>query len=339
MRTILLPALLLISAAVCAQPKEISIIDFYGRENIPEQHLRSLLPVKEGDSIRLVNKEAIVKKLKEVPGVSDAHVATVCCDEKDGKWILFVGISEGIILRPPYNPAPNGKATLPEDVMKNYAEFNRLFMEGVMKGEARQESGEGHAIFTYAPAKPAQEKLIAYTRQNLAHVKDVLRNSADANQRDAASWIIAYAADKKSIVPDLLEAVYDADEKVRNNATRGLAVLAGWAAKKPDAGIQIPAEPFINMTNSIVWTDRNKGIAVLLALSENAPEEVKKKIITRALPAIVEMSKWKNPGHALMNYMLLARMAGMPEGEIEPTFFSDRKDASINEMAQKLRGY
>ena len=75
--------------------------------------------------------------------------------------------------------------------------------------------------------------------------------------------MIACAPDKTAIVDDLLHGVLDADEDVRNAAARGLYVIGMYAADHPELDIHIPSDPFTRMLNSLVWTDRNKGTAML----------------------------------------------------------------------------
>ena len=320
-----------------AQPTQISIIDFYGLQKISQQEIRKHISVKEGDSV-LFDKEQLQNQILAIPGVKDADISTVCCDDKDGKWILFIGISEDKVEYARFNPAHVSNDSLPAEIIATYDKLMNLVMEAVTSGNATQDASQGHALLNYAPAKPVQNQLISYAQKNLDSLRKVLHNSASSRQREAAAWIIAYSPDKKAIVKDLISAVSDPDESVRNNATRALSVLASYANDKSGAGITIPAAPFIEMANSIVWTDRNKGVAVLLALTENRPTELMRQIKEGAAKSIIEMARWKNPAHALMNYVLLARLAGMPEADIVPTFSSDKRESSIKEMSKKILG-
>ncbi len=319
-----------------AQPAEISIIDFYGLKTVTQQQVRQVLGVKEGDSMKNLDQFRVMQRLKDIPGVKDGHLATVCCDDVEGKWIVFIGISESPIVKAQYNPKPSGTDSLPASIIKTYNSFMDLLRQGVMSGNSGEENTEGHAMLTYAPAKPAQDTLIKYARANVPLIIQVLRNSKDPNQREVASWILPYSADKKSIVPELLHAVKDADETVRNNATRALATMASYANKTKNSGINIPAEPFVELTNSIVWTDRNKGLAVLMHLTEKRPPELMKELKEVSLHSLIEMARWKNPGHAGMSYLILARLADMPEDKIIPALYSKEKDASSEEMERKL---
>ncbi|HEX6180326.1 MAG TPA: hypothetical protein VFZ47_03725 [Chitinophagaceae bacterium] len=335
MNFLFLLLVLFTSFAYAQQPMQISIIDFYGLQKVSIEDIRKRLTAKEGDSIHLFKKEQMVKEIRSTPGVVDVEIQSVCCDDKEGKWILYIGIAETKSAKATYHSTPTGTVKLPEEIMTAYDTFMNLVREAVMSGNAGENDSLGHAIMTYPPAKPVQDQLVNYAQQNLPLIREVLYKSANADQRQVASWIIAYNPDKKGIVKDLVFAVKDADEVVRNNATRGLAVIAKYANKHPELNINIPADPFIEMVNSIVWTDRNKGVAVLLALTQNRPPQLIQMLNQKASRSIIEMAKWKNAGHAEMNYLILARMAGIPEETIGRTF-SDRKDASIAEMAAKI---
>ena len=131
-----------------------------------------------------------------------------------------------------------------------------------------------------------------------------------------AAWIIPYAPDKKKIVPELLDAVHDEDETVRNNATRALAVLAKYSAEHSSEGIIIPWNDFIIMTGSLTWTDRNKGLAVLESLTRKRDPFLLKKLKEQSLTDLAEMAKWKNPGHALYAFIILGRVAGIADEDI-----------------------
>ena len=121
----------------------------------------------------------------------------------------------------------------------------------------------------------------------------------------------------------------DPDDEVRNNAVRALAILAGWANEHPEAEIAIPGEPFIDFLNSVSWTDRNKGVFVLMALTDSRHPALLAQLRARALPSLVEMARWTNPGHAMGAFVILARMAGMDDGAAFQAWRAGEREAVI----------
>ena len=49
----------------------------------------------------------------------------------------------------------------------------------------------------------------------------------------------------------------------------------------------------------------------------------------RALPALIEMARWKHLAHALPAFILLGRMAGLPETEIQEAWKSGDRERVI----------
>jgi HEAT repeat protein len=184
---------------------------------------------------------------------------------------------------------------------------------------------------------PLEQKMIAFAASDTGILRDVLKNSADASQRIAAAWIIGYSPDKRAILGDLINAARDPDDGVRNNATRAIAVIGEFASDRPEMGIRIAPSPFIDMLNSLVWTDRNKATAVLLALTEKPDPEILESLHARALPSLTEMARWKDV-HAQDALQLLGRIAGLDEKEIQTAWDRGERERII-EMATASTNY
>lgn len=60
------------------------------------------------------------------------------------------------------------------------------------KGEATENDSNGHSLMTYLPARQLQEKFITYANKNLTLLREVLKNSKYADQREVAATVIAY---------------------------------------------------------------------------------------------------------------------------------------------------
>ena len=189
-------------------------------------------------------------------------------------------------------------------------------------------------MFNDPAARAVQERFVTFAARDPKLLRDVLRHSSDAEHRALAAQVIAYTPNKQAIVNDLVEATRDPAEGVRNNATRSLAVMAGSAQQTTKQQIRIPIRPFIEMLNSIEWTDRNKSSLALLRLTEKRAPAVLSELRQKALLSLNEMARWKSSGHACASFFLLGRVAGLPEGEITAAW--ERGDrASFIETATK----
>jgi len=329
--------LLFFSKGFC-QSDVIGIIDFYGGTKVNEKDLRKAIIIKEGDSLSRLDPAGLIKKLKILPGIKQADLISVCCEASKGRSVLYIGVSDKDTTSSIYHKSFTAKISLPKEITETYSKFQEVFVEGIIKGESGEDGSQGHSLMNYAPARTIQEKFIVYASNYLPQLKKVLKNSGNAEQRAIAASVIAYAKDKKLIIDDLLYAVYDNNEEVRNNATRALDLIAAYANKNPELKIKkISADPFIKMMNSIIWTDRNKGAAMLLALTENRDSFVLKQLEKEALSPVIEMAHWKNTGHAMMGYLLLGRLTGFSDEEIYNAFGGEKKNLFLDEMVKKLK--
>lgn len=136
----------------------------------------------------------------------------------------------------------------------------------------------------------------------------VLESSADAKLRLISADALGYARKSSKQIAALVAASRDRDADVRNDAIRALGVLASSDSK---VGRQIPAESFIDMINSGTWSDRNKSSMLFLALTHDRDPALLIALWTRALDALIEMSKWRS--HALAARIVLGMIAGIPE--------------------------
>jgi 2',3'-cyclic-nucleotide 2'-phosphodiesterase (5'-nucleotidase family) len=314
----------------------IGILDFYGLRKVTQQQLRSALDLKEGDRVPRSASDlyAAVTRLKGVPGVVSARLEPVCCDEQ-GRSILFVGIEEKGAPRFRYHPPPSGDVSLPAEWVGTYHRYEEALAEAVQKGDAGDDFSQGHSLAANPAVRAIQERFLSYAATDEQALRRVLRSSSNAGQRQIAAEILGYAPNKKAVVADLLYAVTDPDEGVRNNATRALAAIATLAQRQPDLGIEIDATPFIAMLNSIVWSDRNKAAAVLVSLTASRSAQVLAQLQEKALPALVEMARWKSSAHAMGSYLLLGRIAGMEENAIWQSWTRGEREGVISRARQK----
>jgi hypothetical protein len=308
----------------------IGIIDFYGLRGVSERQVRDALQIKEGDALSGEPQEAR-RRLESLSGVAEARIELVCCDA--GKAILYVGIREKGAPSIQFHAPPQGKARLPQDVIQAGEDHDKAFTEAVLKGNSSEDDSQGYALTNDPATRATQERFITFAARDLNILRDVLSHSDDAHHRALAAQVIAYSADKQAVVNDLVEAMLDPADGVRNAAMRALAVMAASARRPDKQPIKIPARLFIEMLNSVDWTDRNKSSWALSNLTAQRDPAVLSELRQTALPSLVEMARWKT-GHAYMPFILLGRVAGIPEDEINAAWTRGDR-ASFIEAAVK----
>jgi hypothetical protein len=151
----------------------------------------------------------------------------------------------------------------------------------------------------------------------LKHEDELLRAlelSSDASQRETAADALGYARQSSKQVLALVRACRDSNAGVRNNAIRALGVLA---SSNKEVAKQIPAEVFIDMMKSGLWTDRNKGGFLLVELTHERDTRVLASLREGALDSLVEMTRWRDTRWAYPARVLVGRIAGLPEKRVQ----------------------
>ncbi|MBC7292656.1 MAG: HEAT repeat domain-containing protein, partial [Thermoleophilia bacterium] len=159
--------------------------------------------------------------------------------------VLYVGVREEGAPQVHYREPPEELVLLPEEVHDTYVHFLATVEEASREGDLSEDLTAGHSLLSYARAREQQEKFQVLAGKYLAVLRDVLHHSFDAEHRAIAAYVIGYAPDKKTVVADLIEALRDPDETVRDNAMRALAAISVLALRKPELGIKIDATPFV----------------------------------------------------------------------------------------------
>jgi hypothetical protein len=325
-----------------SQSPQVGIIDFYGARST-KTDISKCLPFKENDTIRFLLtypdttgykklNQTIVGCLLANPEIKQAKMEFVCC--VNGKWMVFIGVSKKALMV--NNNVKTKDIQLPSEITQTYDSMELLLLTAIQSGEAGEDDSQGHALFTNIPLRKLMERFIPYSEKYIDLLRDVLKYSKYSHDRIVASWAIAYYHDKSEIVNDLSEAANDDNEDVRNNAIRALGIIINYLQQKPNLNITISPDPFISLMNSISWSDRNKSINVLLALSNSRDPRVLLKLKSDALEPLIDMANWKSEGHAMGGYILLGRIAGWKEQEIFESSKKNRSDM-IDKMLSTIK--
>src|SRR5665811_1289749 len=304
--------LVILAVAVCsaaAQAPKTGDINFYGlRKLAPDKILRTL-ELKSGDPLP-PSKGDLEDRLELISGVAAARVEAVCCDGANA--ILFIGIEERGSPHFDTRQAPAGTASLPEDIMAAYREYMGAVERAAQLGNAAEDLTAGESRIADPAARRFEERFAGLGVDRI----EVLRDGAEPEERAVAAAVIGYAPKKDQVIKDLQFAMQDAEPAVRANAVRAMMAIAVLAQKRPDLGLRIEPTWMVEMLNSIVLGDRQQAALALVTLTEQRNAATLELIRARALPALVEMARWKTLGYALPAFLLVGRAGGVPEQEL-----------------------
>lgn len=326
-------ALALAPALALAQNPVIGVIDFYGLHEVSQARVREVLGVSEGDELPH-SRVGTEEELEEIPGVVQARLQATCCEE--GKAVLYVGIEERGAPHFEFHDPPTGDVELPEEIHDTYVLFVAALGQAVRDNDTAEDLTNGHSLMANPACRARQEQFLKEAADHLDVLRDVLRNSHDEEHRAIAAYVIGYASDKKVVVDDLLYALRDEDETVRDNAMRSLAAIEVLARLKPTLGIKIPPTWLIEMLNSLIWTDRTVAAANLVNLTEGRDPEILDQLRDRALPALIDMAGWKHLPHSLPAFILLGRVLGMEEPQIQKAWSDGDRDKLLADGRELL---
>lgn len=310
----------------------IGLIEFYGLRKVTEARVRQTIGVREGDLLPR-SKGDTEEHLDALPGVVESHLEAVCCE--GDRAILFVGLEERGAPHFEIREAPEGDLALPEEVTAAYRRFLQAFEAAVRRGVTEEDLTHGHSLMADASTRAIQEMFPALADDNLEVLRAVLRNSGDEEQRATAAYVIGYSSRKPEVVNDLQFALRDADAGVRVNASRDLLALAVLARLNPSAGVTVSPTWFIEMLHSLSWTDRTHAVKALQILTDTRDANILGQMRERALDALTEMARWKSLENALPAFVLVGRIAGLPDQEIQNKWTSGQRDPVIALAAGK----
>jgi hypothetical protein len=305
----------------------IAVIDLYGLNRIAASTVRESLTFKQGDSIVLAEERAPMfteseRHLRAIPGIAHVRFDTTCCDK--GGAIVTVGIQERGSETLAFRKAPDGPARLAPDIVEAGDEFDRAMQAAVLRGDSVEDHTQGHALAHDPAARAIQAYFAVCADRDLQSLRNVLRTSADSEHRALAAYVLGYVHNKKGVVSDLVNAMNDPSDQVRNNASRTL-----WVFADATSAIPVPYEPFVKL-HSPVWSDRNKASLALMALSDKRDPKLFELLRRRALGPLVEIARWDSEGHALPGFILLSRMAGYSDTEAHRLWETGQRESVIS---------
>ncbi len=313
-------------------------IEIYGAHKVSLNKIRAALGVKEGSPLP-ASKGQLEDKLEKIPGVAASRVEAACC--LDGKTILYVGIEEKGAPHIEFRPEPTGDVKLPAELTDTYAEFLDAVNQSIRLSEQEENLSAGYSMMQNPGARAAQEQFVSLAAKYLPALHEVVRTSGDAEQRAMAAYILQYGPrgprTTKELVNDVQYALQDVDDIVRANAIRALSAMYVGAKVHPDQNIAIQPTWFVELLNSVVWSDRHNAAVALVDMTENRDADTLQLIRDRALPSLVEMARWRDLSHALPAFILVGRLADLPEKQIQDDWVNSDHEEVIKLALKKKR--
>ncbi|MGJ5818886.1 hypothetical protein [Paludibaculum fermentans] len=305
----------------------IGAIEFFGASGHDLPSLRAALPVHEGTEVNAQDMNDLLTRIRFMAKASD--VAVVCCDRQspEESWTLFIGWPDGPGEGFRYADGPRGKLQLPADGVSLAQSSWAVWQEA-------QAAGMSDAV---KPSSDLDIKLRStelairqYTMRHVEALRRVLRTSGDARHRAIAAHFLSYGRRSRPLISSLVAACHDADEGVRDNATRSLMVLLRTDIR---VAAWVPAAEVVAMLHSGYWSDRQRAAILLLTLSAEANPKLLKEIRGRAWPILLEMARWRGADQAAPARQLLGRAGGLDEPRLQALLRGGNVDALLEAVA------
>jgi hypothetical protein len=313
----------------------VGLIEVFGAHKVPLHKILAALGAKAGDA--LPAGEAAEERINKVSGVSASRLEAVCC-ASGGRMILYVGIEERDAPHLELHPAPTGDARLPDELYNGYLSLLEAVGGSIRGRNADEDLTNGYSLMADPDSRLVQQGFIPLVETNLKLLDQVVRESSDPEQRAAAAYLLQYGPRGRSskIIADALQyAVRDQEDVVRKSAMRALRAVTVGARLHPEQDMVIEPTWFVEMLNSVVWSDRRSATQELVDLTEDRKPETLELIRERALPSILEMARWQTLDHALPAFILAGRMARFSEKEIKDAWSREDREAVLIDLTDK----
>lgn len=324
-------AVLSLASGLWAQPR-VGFVEVFGNRKISKDRVLKIVGVEPGGRLPK-SKGEVEENLMAMDGVLAARVEAYCCDE--GQVVLYAGIQERGTPLFEYRAAHGAGVAVPDEVSQAYAEFTVALARAAAAGDVEEDLTAGHSLMRNADCRDAQMKFVELAARHGETLKAALKGAEDSGVRAMAAYILGYAADKRTVVDDLQGGLRDPEQEVRAAAASALRAISVPARDK-EKGIVVRATWFVEMLNSVVLGDRLEGSRTLNLMFDELSEGTVAQIRERALPSLFEMARWRHLPHALPAYLLLGRVAGAAQDEVQAEWEAGRRDEMLAKMEKML---
>lgn len=190
------------------------------------------------------------------PGNKKIYITIDAVDKKDSDRL------------PHFLTKPTGTFKDPDHLIESWHEYEAIGMKLVQEDNTWKTvpvCPAYHCLFGFNHPKLKKYQIIfdKLVPKNQDQLFKILKNDKDEHKRAAAAYLLAHIKNGHKLITNLIPALDDANEGVRNNAMR---VLGSTLAKVKDA--DFPVDKILIMLDSPVLTDRNKAAYIISSLVE-----------------------------------------------------------------------
>jgi hypothetical protein len=315
----------------------IGLIEVYGAHKVSAEKIKAALGAKAGDP--LPSRFDAEERIDKVSGVAVSRVEAACCAGHN--MVLYVGIEERDAPHMDYHETPTGDVKLPIELASAYQKFLDEVPGSIRGRNADEDLTNGYSLMQDPECRRLQDSFIPLVAANLLLVDRVLRESADPEERTAAAYLLQYGPrgnhTTKIILDSLQYGLRDVDDNVRENAMRALRAVAIGGKVHPEQQIRLEPTWFVELMNSVVWSDRRDATRALVNMTENHDAETLALLRERALPSVIEMARWHDLKASLPAFILAGRLAGMDESAIKSAWVGGDRE-SVLKRIEKSNG-
>jgi hypothetical protein len=330
-----------LALAVCATAlaedvtPRVGLVQVFGLHRISAAKIESSLGVKPGDM--LPARDVTEQRLAKLPGVVASSMQAVCCS--GSRMILYVGVEEKGAVHLNFHPEPSAAVTLPQQIVDTYNAILNATAASLRGHNADEDLTNGYSLLADPEGRQQQQDIIPLVAANLAQIDQVVRTSVDSDQRATAAYILQYAPrtprEVKIMSDDLQYALQDPDQEVRASAITALKAVLVGARLHRDQHVHIEPTWFVELMNSLAWSDRRDASLALVTLTDKRDSDTLGLIRERALNSILDMAQWRDLEHALPGFILAGRVAGLSEKEIQDAWVSGDRESVLKELRKR----
>ncbi|MBV8896434.1 MAG: hypothetical protein JO051_07975, partial [Acidobacteriaceae bacterium] len=219
---------------------------------------------------------------------------------------------------------------LPVELTGNYHTFLDTVAGSIHAGPADEDLTNGYSLMADSQCRELQQAFIPFVANDLTLIDRVLRESSDPEQRTIAAYLLQYAPrgprTSKIMLDALQYAMQDQEDSVRQNAMRSLEAVAVGAKLHPEQQIHVEPTWFIELLNSVVWSDRRNASLALVDFTETRDPDTLALLRQRSLESVLEMARWHDLQHALPAFILAGRLAGLNEKQIQDAWIAGKRE-------------